>query len=190
MVHTSGGGEPQLLAVGANQSAARVVVDAREDSLDGRLQRVGHRFAVVQQQEIEVVVTPDGQISVALLELVCVPCGIVQGGAHNLDTRTRGWGIGGAQVQPLTPTPPKPPEGARGEGGGASWARAAGTPTYVRQNDPLVALIILNTHIRSGPSGQAWGAGWGQGPEKKFMCCTHIGIPHEILSILRKHTWG
>ena len=30
-------------------------------------------------------------------------------------------------------------------GEGAQWG-VTGTPTYIPQNDPLVALIILNTH--------------------------------------------
>ena len=55
--------------------------------------------------------------------------------------------MGGAQVQPLTPTPLKhfaPLKGGLGAGRGGG---VPGTPTYIPHNDPLLALIILNTHM-------------------------------------------
>ena len=73
-----------------------------------------------------------------------------------------------------------------------------GTPTYVPQNDPLVALINLHTHISQvtpwgGPVAAArFGGldGGGQGSDIFLMFRIHIWIPHEILSILSLHTWG
>ena len=50
--------------------------------------------------------------------------------------------MGGAQVQPLTPTPLKHFGLLRG--GGGAWGSQV---TYMPQNDPLVALTILNTHM-------------------------------------------
>ena len=54
--------------------------------------------------------------------------------------------MGGAEVQPPTATPPKhlAPLKPVGGGGQPDW----GTPTSIPHNDPLVALIILNTHMR------------------------------------------
>ena len=50
----------------------------------------------------------------------------------------------GRQVQPPTAAPPKH-FGPLKRGGGR--AGLPGTPTYIHQNEPLVALIILNTHM-------------------------------------------
>ena len=55
----------------------------------------------------------------------------------------------------LNPPPPPPklfgPCGGRGLSWG-SWGRPVGgvpgTPTHIPQNDPPVALIVLNTHMR------------------------------------------
>ena len=92
--------------------------------------------------------------------------------------------------------------GAERGGGMGSRAEVPGTPTYIPQNDPLVALIIWNTHMwgflkkicpPGGPvrAARVWG-GWmggGQGSENFVMFCRHIWIPHEILSILRINAW-
>ena len=91
------------------------------------------------------------------------------------------WGGGGTLI--LTPTPLNflGPRGW-GEGGWGPWGGlgrpvgVTGTPTYVPQNDPFVALIILNTHMwalqkkfihwGSGPSSQILGGGGVRGEEK------------------------
>ena len=48
-------------------------------------------------------------------------------------------------MQPPTSTPKQFLAGEGGQGG--SQDGVLGTPTYIPQNDPLVALIILNTNI-------------------------------------------
>ena len=72
---------------------------------------------------------------------------------------TRTWGGGGGRLD----------IGCRvGMVMGAPGGGIPGTQTYVPQNDPLVTLIILNTHMwgfqnfthwGSGPSSQIWGGG-------------------------------
>ena len=63
---------------------------------------------------------------------------------------------GDAQVQPPTARPLKhfgPMKGVGGwelgvlGGGGGGGAGIPVTPTYILQNNPLVVLIILNTHM-------------------------------------------
>ena len=62
---------------------------------------------------------------------------------------------GGRSDSNLTPTPPLNFLGLGGGGGeggslgelGAASGGVPGTPTYIPQNDPLVALIISNTHM-------------------------------------------
>ena len=75
--------------------------------------------------------------------------------------------------------------------GGAQWGGVPGTPTYVPQNDPLVALIISNTHMWGFlekklppggpiPAARSWGGGgglaqglgggWGGGGRAKLQC--------------------
>ena len=61
---------------------------------------------------------------------------------------------GGMARKPICPTPPPPPWSPCWEGGlgwGCPTCRAGGeggpTPTYMAQNDPHVALIILTTHM-------------------------------------------
>ena len=81
--------------------------------------------------------------------------------------------------------------------GGGGVAQGPGAP-YVPQNDPLVTLIILNTHMHrfektnflppGVPAAKFGGLdGGGQGSETFFMFCVHIWISHEILSILSVH---
>ena len=62
--------------------------------------------------------------------------------------------MGAAWLRPDTKTPPNllGPVGGGGWVGflGSSGGRRAGvpgTPTYIPQNDPLIALVILNTHM-------------------------------------------
>ena len=74
--------------------------------------------------------------------------GGVQGG-KKIALRGRGW-----HGSPFAQPPPPPPWSPCREGGlgwGCSTCRAGGgggpTPTYMAQNDPHVALIILTTHM-------------------------------------------
>ena len=95
------------------------------------------------------------------------------------------------------------PFGPLGRGGGGAWggpgghwAAVPGTPTHVPQNDPLVALIILNTHFLKkkkkpfspwGVQSQQPGVGGWLGEVSGQMFCIHIWIPHTS-SILSIHT--
>ena len=56
--------------------------------------------------------------------------------------------MGGAQVQPPTLSPFKHFGPLKGGGvGGGSRDGDPGTPTYIPQNDALIAMIILNTRM-------------------------------------------
>ena len=79
-------------------------------------------------------------------------------------------------MQNQTPAPPPKLFGPCLGGGGRPVGAVPGTPTYIPQDDPLVALIILNTHIcgvlgelpTGGPvpAAKLWGGGrWGGGGE-------------------------
>ena len=91
----------------------------------------------------------------------------------------------GAQVQPPTATLPTHFAHLKGLGGvGGSRAGVPGTPTYMPQNDLLVALIIVWGFQKNfAPWGLIPAArfgvqeGGGQGSEK-FSCFTHtFGFP-------------
>ena len=67
------------------------------------------------------------------------------------------------QSNPPTHRPQPPPPPPPGGQVGPTLSKGL-TPTYTPQNDPLVGLIILNTHVgffekkvTSGPSNQIWG---------------------------------
>ena len=111
-------------------------------------------------------------------------------------------GGGGASGSDPDTNPPPPPSTIwdllggvpRGMGLGAG---VPGTPTYIPQNDTLVALILLNTRMwrlfvhSPSPGSHIWGTGLGRsGVKKTFMFSVHLYIPHEFLSILSTHTWG
>ena len=69
---------------------------------------------------------------------------------------------------------------ALGGGGGGSQDGVPGTPTYIPQKDPLVPLIILNTHLWGfskknspmrgpGPSSHGGGGGGGGVEVRKIL---------------------
>ena len=95
-------------------------------------------------------------------------------------------------MQPSTPTPLKhfgPLKGGWGVGG--SRAGVPGTPPHIPQNDPLVALIIWNTHMwggfelypLGGPSSQVWGAGWGRSGVRKMFHVLHTYLAGIVLNL-------
>ena len=89
-------------------------------------------------------------------------------------------GGGGMARKPICPTPPPPPPWAPCREGGLGWrcptcrARAGGgggpTPTYVAQNDPHVALIILTTHM------------WGKFFSLKKISRAKICVPARLVA--------
>ena len=79
-----------------------------------------------------------------------VPCGVSSRGGKKIALR----GGGGMARQPISATPPPSPSLVAVPGGGFGLGlpylpcRGGGpTPTYMPQNDPHVALIILTTHF-------------------------------------------
>ena len=71
-----------------------------------------------------------------------------------------------------------------GGGGGGRQAGVPGTPTDAPQNDALVALIVLNTHMRgflryphplggADPSSKVLGAGWGRSGVREMFHGLH-----------------
>ena len=78
---------------------------------------------------------------------------------------------------------------------GAPSRRVPSTPTYVPQNDPLIALIILNTHVwgffekkctpwGSSPSSQTLGGGGGGGWGGKVRGENFFPVLHANLNSL------
>ena len=84
-------------------------------------------------------------------------------------------------------------------GGGAGLGSQAPQHT-LPQNEPLVALVVLNTHMWGFtlwggriPAARLGGGGLdggGQGSGKDSMFCIRFGTPLKIPSTLSTHAWG
>ena len=117
--------------------------------------------------------------------------------------------MGGVQTQILTPAPLNflGPVGAGVGlgvllgGGGGGGGGVPGTPTYMPQNDHLVALIILNTYMwvfeknlpTWGPSSQIGGGGLGEGGKVRgeiFFPVLHAYLHSPKNSEHFEHTHG
>ena len=139
-----------------------------------------------------------------------------EGGSWRTGWRGQGTGGGGGHSDPQPP--PKnllgPWEGGGGGGGSVSSGAGGGGESRVPQhkipqNGPVVALIILNTHlwgfvktnvppgglVAAAGFGGEWGRGWtggggegGGGVKGFFPFYMHIGVPHNSLIIFGAYT--